>query len=402
MHRREFWCPQSGLTNRARWLGCWLVLTLVFSGLAYWQVQASAARSVVADLARELPGKLDQALRYGFSEPELLERVAASINADLSALQPKGVLPYIRQCRARVARLMSDTPAPFRAGETAATPTFQVPWLLGEREQRSDFLLDCDTRWPLLLGTQSLLALLVTFLLMLLPLPVSHTCLRELRALRATGLAAAEALRIAQQLQQLGARQRDLYAKLQQDFHGRLSQLLDWLQQPSLAGLDATQVLWLQKAYACSGGDLTTAAAVAGAPGQLEFFTQDNRVRVHGLEVPLPKTPFFYYLWYARLRQGGDGWQLNPAVNRPDRKVADELVALMEAGGGHAKAVNDLRENGLRAKTLDQNRNKIKDELIAVLGEELAEAFLFESERDPKSSRYRYRLAVAGSDIRIR
>jgi len=408
-YSERWWLPSAirgglrqGLSGGLKgWLACWLGLMLVFSGLAYWQARASAARDFAAALQATLPGKLDQALRYGFSEADLPERVVQNINADLSTLRPAGAMPFIKQCRAQVVRLMGEAPPGFRAGTGGSAVTFRVPWLLGERQQYTDFALDCDTRWPLLFGTQSLLAAVVTFLLALLPVPVSATCLRELQALRETGMPAAEALPVARQLQKLGTVQRDLYIRLQQDFHGRLPALLDWLQQPSLAGLDATQVQWLHKAYACSGGDLTTAAAVAASPAQLEFFPEGNRVRVHGLEVPLAKTPFFYYLWYARLRRGGDGWQLNPAVNRPDRDVADELVALMEAGGGHAKAINDLRENGLRAKTLDQNRNKIKDELIAALGEDLAERYLFQAERDPKSSRYRYRLALDGAAILI-
>ncbi len=43
---------------------------------------------------------------------------------------------------------------------------------------------------------------------------------------------------------------------------------------------------------------------------------------------------------------------------------------------------------------LDQNRSKVKEELVRVMGEELAAPYLFRMERDPATARYRYRLAL--------
>ena len=78
-----------------------------------------------------------------------------------------------------------------------------------------------------------------------------------------------------------------------------------------------------------------------------------------------------------------------------------EIAALMSAHGGHGRAINDLEQTGLKARTLDQNRNKIKDEIVAVLGEELATKYLFEADRheDGIHQRYRLRLDAALIDV---
>ena len=109
----------------------------------------------------------------------------------------------------------------------------------------------------------------------------------------------------------------------------------------------------------------------------------------------------FYYAWYAMHRVSGDGWITNPASNRPDTVLARELVELMSRYDGHAKAINDLERTGLKARTLDQNRSKIKDEIVAALGEKLARAYLFEASKHPDGIHMRYRLHVDSRHIRI-
>jgi hypothetical protein len=64
----------------------------------------------------------------------------------------------------------------------------------------------------------------------------------------------------------------------------------------------------------------------------------------------------------------------------------------MRCFGGHARAINELELHGLKAKTLDQNRNKIKDEMLAYFGE-LANPYLFQKSRDPKTGRYQHQLS---------
>ncbi|WP_226663563.1 hypothetical protein [Microbulbifer aggregans] len=398
MRRFDWLNPRASLL-----LGAWLSLSIIFTGAGYWWAHSTAADSLATTLEKQLPEQLDQALSYGFREVELIDRVTEKINRDLAALSGESLLPVVYQCRATVARLMSDNPhTQVDATDTGfGAAEFSVDWRIGTREQHSEFTLDCNTRWAYLLTSQLSLALLATVLLGLLPLPLSSACRKEVHQLRDAGMSNAETIQVAQRLSELSPGIRTLFERLRPDFIGELQTLLDWLQQPGLAALTSDQLAWLEKAYAHSGGDLTVAADVASSQPQLEFFIADGRLRVHGLDIALPKTPFFYYLWYARLRHEGEGWVLNPAVNRPDREGGEDLVALMEVGNGHAKAINDLRENGLRAKTLDQNRNKIKDELIATLGDSLAGPYLFDVERDPKSGRNRYRLVLDRVAIRI-
>ena len=92
---------------------------------------------------------------------------------------------------------------------------------------------------------------------------------------------------------------------------------------------------------------------------------------------------------------------LNPITTKADHELAAELIDLMEQYGGHGKAINDLARNGLTAKKLDQNRNKIKDEMIAALGEELASPFLFEGQREQTSLRYLYRIQAPKEKFKI-
>jgi hypothetical protein len=126
-------------------------------------------------------------------------------------------------------------------------------------------------------------------------------------------------------------------------------------------------------------------------------------LQLHGLDVPVSGTPLFYYAWYAMARQQeeGKGWITNPATNRPDPAAGRELIKLMSHYDGHARAINDLERAGLKARTLDQNRSKIKDEIVAVLGEELADAYLFEASKHPNGIQMRYRLRVAAHAIKI-
>lgn len=122
-----------------------------------------------------------------------------------------------------------------------------------------------------------------------------------------------------------------------------------------------------------------------------------------GSEVRLPSTPFIYYLWYAQRRLAGTdgGWYLNPSSGGSDASAAEEVLALMDALGAHSKARRELAEKGLRAKVLDQNRSKVKDELVRLLGEEVAFAYLFDAERDGRTARYRYRLRLVPGQIQI-
>lgn len=136
---------------------------------------------------------------------------------------------------------------------------------------------------------------------------------------------------------------------------------------------------------------------------QLRIDLATQTVWANQTAIKMSKTPFFYYLWYAQLRQqdANEGWFINPAAEHGNHVDAQSLIALMQTHGGHPRAVNDLISHGLRAKTLDQNRNKIKDEFLQELDAELAETYLFEAKRDLKTGRYMHRLILEKQQIII-
>ncbi|WP_162674635.1 hypothetical protein [Vibrio variabilis] len=105
----------------------------------------------------------------------------------------------------------------------------------------------------------------------------------------------------------------------------------------------------------------------------------------------MSKTPFFYYYWYVKRSIDDLPAYINPSSSKPDIEKGRELAQIMRCFGGHARAINELEQHGLKAKTLDQNRNKIKDEMLGHFGA-LAKPYLFHKSRDPKTGRYQHQL----------
>ena len=143
------------------------------------------------------------------------------------------------------------------------------------------------------------------------------------------------------------------------------------------------------------------ALALAAAPDSMVIDLNRMTLTVRGRDVVISRTPLFYLTWYAMNRLEGEGWITNPASNRPDAEAAGALIGLMSRYDGHARAINDLQQAGLKARTLDQNRSKIKEDLVAVLGESLAGRYLFETSKHPDGVRMRYRLRLEASRIRL-
>ncbi|NIB42366.1 hypothetical protein HBA55_22355 [Pseudomaricurvus alkylphenolicus] len=159
---------------------------------------------------------------------------------------------------------------------------------------------------------------------------------------------------------------------------------------------------WMQLSQQ-AGIPYSHARSICADKDNLCFDVESGTAVVHGIPIELPKTPLLYLVWYATLRveNTNEGWFLNPQTNRPDHDTSAELLALMKRHGGHNKAINELENNGLKAKTLDQNRNKIKDVLVQSLGDALAEPYLFDMQRDSASGRFRYRLRLSPEQIHL-
>lgn len=167
--------------------------------------------------------------------------------------------------------------------------------------------------------------------------------------------------------------------------------------------LNEDQLAWLQLGLTHYGlDDLQKALALATREDLVEIDLDTWEVRVRGLPVALGKTPLFYYAWYCRERLAGEGWVANPASNRPNKEEGLRLAEFMWQHGGHSKAISDLEQSGLKAKTLDQNRSKIKDDMAAALGEQLAARYLFDAEKHPDGLRTRYRISLPATRIRLR
>ena len=138
--------------------------------------------------------------------------------------------------------------------------------------------------------------------------------------------------------------------------------------------------------------DIAHAWSVALAPDTVTINLVASELTIHGVEIPMSKTPLFYYGWYANQCLSSDGWVTNPRSNKPDKNQGKQLAKIMWEHHGHAKAIGDLEEVGLKAKTLDQNRSKIKDELVATLGDILAGYYLFDAKKDQGCTSYRLKL----------
>lgn len=187
--------------------------------------------------------------------------------------------------------------------------------------------------------------------------------------------------------------------KISQTTHMTLQEAQEIMRRDDVLGLTPAQLDWfvlaLKREYTVS-----ESLGIALHPESLEFDLDNMRVLIHGIPIQLPKTPMLYYFWYAEKKKQGEMYYLNPHAKKPDREQGEYLAGLMERYGGHGRAINDLLEVGLKSKTLDQNRNKIRDELIGSLGE-LAQDYLFVSERDNQANRNKYGVVTPDDRIKL-
>ncbi|MBU2097965.1 MAG: hypothetical protein KKD00_04330 [Gammaproteobacteria bacterium] len=348
-----------------------LVLSAVLSSLSVFIALTTARMDLQNDLAAQLPERLSEALRYSFADSEVFVHVDRQIRDDLADIRFDGLLPVLEACTTQLLRVSQQ--APEFSDATPRSRLLVVNWSRGSEVDQAEFLLDCELDLPVLLGANIVMALLMMSCWWLLPAPMSASEKKLHDKLTGENIPAVYVRHILQKMQPA-----DLAA----------------------AADDPWFFLAMQR-YARADISLDKALSIVAAEPALYFHHSSHHVVIHGVSIALPKTPYFYCTWYAMQRQQNirDGWILNPAADRPDHAHAAALITLMENFGGHQKAINDLKENGLRSKILDQNRNKIKDELVAALGEALAAGFLFETERDMRSSRYRYRLSCPPESI---
>lgn len=377
------------------WLLFCLVLLLV--GSAYQRY--SQLQHLSNSLYEWMPGHIQGALKHAYvnDDPQnlFIQRTNRVLQQQLRGFACEVQLEQLSQS--------ADTETSSRA------EGIHIQWQSGDVDYAAGFRVSCQQQWLSLGLWAGLLSLVLTALVLLLPRPVSVIRADWMRRSLQQGSGWRDALALTRQVDALSPRQQALQQRLITDYGFNAVQALETLQLQRVRALsEETEPWFLQslrlaarkhpastnKSAAIEEADIYRALQTAEAEPGLQFYPQQGRLKIHGVHIELPKTPYFYYLWYALRRQHGveEGWLVNPSVQRPNKIAAQELMQLMEEYGGHRKAINDLEQNGLRAKSLDQNRNKIKEEIVAVLGEVLAADYLFASERDMATGRSRYRL----------
>ncbi len=393
--------------NRVRLalLLAWLAGSLLASACLY----SGGTRTLAADLAAMLGGHLQQSLDasyFGDSEHSIsdvngIRRVAGRINQALQSVVATRWYAPQQACRARIERI-GDVSLGQQPGRLFP---FEVD--IGGSPRPVSLALSCSPRWWPAVAASGLLALLFALIYRCVPAPLTASHRDWINRLVAQGYSGDSAFAAVsgygpQQLALNPVQQRCLEQLCQQqdvDYLEAFRLALD----PRVAALDGTRLDWFLLGISRDGvAAADRALALARAGDSVEIDLAQMQLAIRGLPVPLTKTLLLYYAWYARKRLEGDGWVSNPASNRPDREAGAELAAMMLHYGGHGRAINDLEEHGLKARTLDQNRSKLREEIQAVLGEALSAHYLFESERQEEPGRARYRLRCPPAQIALR
>ncbi len=353
--------------------------------LGEWHMQ----RSAQALLQAQLPEALESALVNAADEQVIFRESAERLQQVLKAVPVHSVfVPLVKHLSITRIELMY----------LSQTASAKVRWHHGDKLIGLNYSLETQYHWRNVVLMAVLIALIAVLIYYQLPVVHSSDALRWQQLFMDGGLSRDEAQSLATRaLEQpnQAAFARRLAEQLDLDFH----QAFSVAQDPDVCELQEGQQAWLMTALG-QGLALEQALEVARAEAQLRFDLKNGRVVVHGLPVKLPKTPLFYYHWYAERKVQQLPAYTNPPQNRPDREQGKQLAATMEHHQGHRRAINDLREAGLKSKTLDQNRNKLKEELQSVLGD-LAEPYLFESHRDARTARYRYELRLPAQQILV-
>lgn len=379
------------LTQRPAFIICLLSLILTVTAVL---PRVSSQLSFEQFANNNLSTIINQSLESGFNDADIFSYLTDQLETTYQRIETESVLPIIKSCSMQIIDWKVNQELPISS--ISATT---VTWKEGALQHQLLFELDCRynlLNWFIYFILCSTLSLLI---FSFWPTPYSH---RQQQWLLQTS----NTLNRSQQIEFnkfIDALTSPQYQWLETHItkkQWQTSALLNCIKHNNFRLLDSEQLFWLDIAFSQSD-NLDDAIAIAKHDDNLIFELKEKVIFVHGLKIKLPITPFFYYYWYAskRLQDQHQGWLLNPASTKPDRQLGEELAKLMSEYGGSTRAINDLLENGLTPKKLDQNRNRIKDELISLLGETHAETYLFSSKRDLKTTRFSYRLTIDGQKL---
>lgn len=366
---------------------CSALLLVLLVQLMVWQAKTTLQQQ----MQQQLPGPIEAAFHNSHGgQTELFSAIRQKLNTDLQTIPNQQTWSLIAGCQAQVVSLLDEPMKP--------SSLIRLQWSEHQQQRQLWYQSNCQLNKPVLFVLWLCLLPAVLLCCSLLPVIVQPKRWRLLRQLQQLPLSVV-AQRAAERAMPTNwtMAQQQLFQQL------CLRQLcvadaMVLCEQPKAADFCLNQIDWLVLGWQQLQSAAKAFAVAECAPG-LQFDPINHQLWVHGLPLQLAKTPFLYFYWYAKARAVGEGWLLNPASNKPDQQAAQQLIMLMQQYQGHGKAISDLSQQGLKAKTLDQNRSKIRDELIRQLGPELAKPYLFVSEKDGRSGRFRYRLALASDQI---
>ncbi|WP_339866940.1 hypothetical protein [Pseudohongiella nitratireducens] len=330
---------------------------------------------------RIMPGIIE-ASRYSLMDEATVVTIAEQVNNDLQSLSLQSWLGTLSSCELQL-RAIENTAIASAPANHGFSQHLQVTHQTGQQDALSaslsaSFTLDCLVAPGPVLSMSFLFAAFVTALIAGLPRAYSPQQRQLLNVLSDVGLEWQDIQTVLTHLQKNDTASLQWY-----DF------LIQRIQSGSLS---VEQLMQSANASDC-----------------IQFHHDRQSVSIRGIEVPLSRTPYFYYALYAHQRHDDaqrnfsacddNGWILNPASGRANPEHTRLLLNLMKTHDGHQKAIKELEAHGVRAKTMDQNRNKVKEELIKVLGESVAEQYLFETRRDSRTGRNHYRLKTSATKI---
>jgi hypothetical protein len=380
----------------------WLLLSVLLTVFLSWASRASIENAVQDRLKEHLLLTLDES-NFGNAQNRAndqkgLQRIGQQINVAMQNLVATRWYSVYKQCKVQLQRIDDVT-----IEDESLRWSSNFDLLRNQIERKVEVGLSCSTNWWVVICISGVLGLLFAAIYRLLPPPLSKTHRQWINYLLERGYSGAQAFAIIRGYTtatlSMSPAQLACLEQLHDGEQGNFHRVLEVVTDARVARLDNDAVEWLLLGLRTDTGDLARALELAGAADSVVIDLNEMTLSIRGLNVPISRTPLFYYAWYAMHRIEGDGWMTNPASNRPDMASGRDLIELMSRFDGHAKAINDLERTGLKARTLDQNRSKIKDELVAALGEKLAGNYLFEASKHPDGIHMRYRLRVEAPSI---
>jgi hypothetical protein len=392
------------IEHRQRLILLWLLLSALLAAFLFIASEMVLKENIEEHMKRHLLMTLDES-HFGnaqnrSNDREALKRIGQQINGAMQAMVGDHWYSAHKDC---VVRLQRIDDVVIDDGHARESIVFGV--LRNQTEREVVVGMSCSENGWAAAAICGFLGVFFIAITVFFPPPLLKVHQRWINYLLGQGYSGQQAFDIvsrydASQLV-LSPSQLRCLERLHEGEKHNFSWVLSVVTDDRVAALTENEVDWLLVKLKSESDNLSDALVLATRGDSIVIDLNEMELTVRGLPVPVSRTPLFYYAWYALSRAAGDGWITNPASNRPDLAVGQELAKLMDRYGGHAKAINDLEQAGLKARTLDQNRSKVKDDIVAVLGETLAQPYLFDASKHPDGARMRYRLHMEPDQIHI-